>query len=421
MTRTISIPTDVAQGPRAAIPTRGPLRIAVVTPELHRHGGTERGNAEVVARLVREHRVCLFAHYWEPDGTPNLCFHRVPVLPWPGLVRFLSFFAAASLQVDRAARRHGGFDAIYSPGPNCRQVQVSSAWFCQARQLELFRSGRHRPRPETWKDWLKLAHRWFYAATVAKVERMFYSSPRLQKVVTQSHLLARDLTHFYGLPAERTIVAHGGVNAEHFDPRARLALRDAARRELSLAEDEFCFLFIGNNWLIKGLYHVLRALAELDAGQLLIVGADVEQPDSWRRFAAELGVASRIRFLPRRPDVLFYYAAADVLVAPSVYDTFPLMPLEAMACGLPTIISRATGVAEIAGPDDALVVAHPDDTAELAAAMRRAMLDAALRAHLVDNGLRLANSSSWDGIYSAIAAELVAAAERNVAARHLAS
>ena len=326
------------------------------------------------------------------------------------MLRFLSFFVAASLQVHRAARRHGGFDAVYSPGPNCRQVQVSSAWFCQARQLELFRSGRHRPRPETIQDWLKLAHRWSYAATVAKIERMFYSSPRLQKVVTQSHLLARDLTHFYGLPPERTVVAHGGVNSEQFDPRARQAMRDRARTELGLSTEEFCFLFIGNNWLIKGLFHVLRAYAELNRGRLLIVGADVEQPASWKKLACELGVASRIQFLPRRPDVLFYYAAADLLVAPSVYDTFPLMPLEAMAAGLPVLISRATGVAEIVGPEDALVVARPDDTAELVAAMRRAMFDAALRARLVENGLRLARSRSWDTIYQAIAAELLAAA-----------
>ncbi len=60
------------------------MRIAVVTAELHRTGGTERGTAEVVVRLPREHDVCLFAHRWEPDGGANVCFHRVAVMPWPG-------------------------------------------------------------------------------------------------------------------------------------------------------------------------------------------------------------------------------------------------------------------------------------------------------------------------------------------------
>jgi UDP-glucose:(heptosyl)LPS alpha-1,3-glucosyltransferase len=397
------------------------LRIAVVTPELHRHGGTERGNAEVVARLAAENQICLFAHHWEPDGTPNICFHRVRVLPWPGLLRFLSFFLSASHAVERARRRHGGFDAIYSPGPNCRQVQVSSAWFCQARQLAVFRSGKHRPAPATGVDWLKLWHRWSYAAVVARVEKMFYGLDALQKVVTQSHLLARDLQQFYGLNEKRVVVAHGGVNCEHFLPAKRTALRERARHELEIGANEFVFLFIGNNWLIKGLYHVIRALPQVPSARLMVVGLGAERPKSWQKYASQLGVAERIRFLPKRPDILYYYAAADALLAPSVYDTFPLMPMEAMACGLPTIISRTTGVAEIVGPDDTLVVEQLDDSAELTAAMRRMVEDAELRARLVANGLRLARRHPWDGICRAIAAELLRTAEANAAAQRVKS
>ncbi len=391
------------------------LRIAVVTPEMIRTRGTERANAEMVARLARENRICLFAHHWEPDGTPGICFHRVPVMPWPGLLRFLTFFASATWQVRRAERRHGTYDAVYSPGPNCRQVQVSSAWFCQARQLALFRSGKHRPQPATWLDWLKLAHRWSYAAVVSAVERHFYSLPTLRRVVTQSHLLAGDLAGFYGLPPERIVVAHGGVNSAHFEPAQRLVLRDRARRELGIPADEFAFFFIGNNWLIKGLYHVMEALARVPRGTLYVVGVEFEPPHSWQKHSRALGIASRVCYLPRRPDVIYYYAAADALVAPSVYDTFPLMPLEAMACGLPVIISRNTGVAEIVRDDDCLVVSQLDDPAELAEALRRISEDAGLRARLAANGLELACQRPWDGIYRAISAELVALARTRAA------
>jgi glycosyltransferase involved in cell wall biosynthesis len=410
MTIVLELPGGVDAKPQSG----NRLRIAVVTPELHRTRGTERANSEVVARLAREHQVCLYAHHWVPDGTPNICFHSVPVIPWPGLVRFLSFFVSASLAVRAGEKRHGGYDGIYSPGANCRQVQVSTAWFCQARQLDLFRSGRHRPPPASAMDWLKLGHRWFYSWTVAGVERTFYRSPQLQRVITQSHLLARDLEHYYGLAPERIAVAHGGVNAATFDPEERSALRPRARRELGLREDEFVFFFIGNNWLIKGLYHVMRALADVPAARLMIVGADVERPESWQRFSRELGVADRIGYLPRRPDILYYYAAADALLAPSVYDTFPLMPLEAMACGLPVIVSAQTGVAEILGDEDALVVSRPDNTEELAELMRRMQDDSALRRRLVANGLRLAQQNPWDGIHQAVVTELVAMAQRNV-------
>jgi glycosyltransferase involved in cell wall biosynthesis len=384
------------------------LRMAVVTPELHRTGGTERANAEFVANFAREHQVCLYAHVWTPDPGVNVCFHYVPVMPWPGIARYLSFFGAASLAVWLGERRHGAYDGIYSPGANCRQVSVSTAWFCQARQLDLFRSGQHRPRPASVMDWLKLGHRWSYAWIVAGVERHFYQSSKLERVIAQSRLLAGDLAHFYGVPESKLAVAHGGVNAATFDPAQRQALRSLARTELGFPEGRFVFFFIGNNWLIKGLYHVLRALAEVPAAHLAIVGADVERRESWQEFSRELGVAGRIHYLPRRRDVLFYYAAADALLAPSIYDTFPLMPMEAMACGLPVIISGRTGVAEIVGPEDALVVSTPENTAELAAAMRRMVSDSALRARLVRNGRVLAERNPWDRIQRAVERELLA-------------
>lgn len=383
------------------------LRIAVVTPELHRRGGTERGNAEVVARLAEKAGVCLYAHHWEPDGTRNICFHRVPVLPWPGLLRFLSFYASATLSVRAGARRHGGYQAVYSPGANCHAIQVSSAWFCQARQLALFRSGKHRPRPATWVDWLKLAHRWSYASVVTRVEKAFYALPGLQRVVTQSHLLARDLQQFYGLSPDRVVVAHGGVSCETFNPHLRTALREKARTELQIGSDQFVFFFIGNNWLIKGLYHVIRALALVPNVRVLVVGLGAERPESWQKFSRALGVEDRITYLPRRPDIIFYYAAADALLAPSVYDTFPLMPMEAMACGLPVIISRNTGVAEIVGPEDCLVVENIEAPAELAQAMSRMATDATLRQRLSAQGLILARNNRWDRIYQAIADELL--------------
>jgi len=388
------------------------MRIAVVTPELHRTGGTERANAEIVAAFAREHDVCLYAHRWTPDPDVKLCFHHVPLIPAPGILRYLSFYHAASLAVAAGAKRHRGYDGVYSPGANCRQVTVSTAWFCQARQLALFRSGDHRPRPASAMDWLKLANRWFFAWVTSGCERRFYQSQRLQRVVAQSHLLGNDLTNFYGVPASKLEVAHGGVNAATFDPAERLSLRPRVRAELGIPEGRFVFFFIGNNWLIKGLYHVLRAMVEAPDVFVAVVGADVERRESWARFSRELGVAERLYYLPRRRDVIAYYAAADALLAPSVYDTFPLMPMEAMACGLPVITSAQTGVAEILGPEDALVVSNPKNTAEMAQAMRRMASDAELRARLVANGLALARRNPWDRLQQAVTRELFAQAQQ---------
>lgn len=372
----------------------------MVTPELHRTGGTERGTAELVTRLARDHEVCLFAHQWEPDGVP-LCFHKVPVLPWPGLARFLSFYLAASRAVDLASREHGGYSAVYSPGPNCRQVQVSTAWFCQARQLELFRAGKHRPPPVTLVDWLKLANRWSYAWCVTKVERAFYRLPQLRRVMAVSDLLARDLQRYYGVPLENVHVAHSGVNSEVFTPERRAMLREQARRELGVAPNQFVYFFIGNNWLIKGLYHVIQTMPQVPDVHLMVVGLGAERPESWQAFARELGVEHRITYLPRRPDVIYYYAAADALLAPSVYDTFGLMPLEAAACGVPSVITRSMGVAEVLTSEEAIILESGEDVPALAQAMRLLQEDPASRERLSRAGIARARRYSWDGMCDA--------------------
>jgi UDP-glucose:(heptosyl)LPS alpha-1,3-glucosyltransferase len=384
----------------------GPLRVAVVTPSLHRRGGTERTTSEMVARLARKHEVCLFAHDWEPEPGARVCWHRVAVLPGPGLARFLSFYWGASRAVRAAEQREGNFDVVYSPGPNCSEVDVVTAHFCQARQLELFREGNHRPTPASLRDRAKLLHRWSYAWVVARLERRFYQSPRLQRVLTQSELLARDLARYYGLPAEKCRAAYPGVDPAVFHPEVRSALREQARRELGLREDAFVFLFLGNNWLIKGLFHLLHAFRNVPAARLLIVGADGEPPEAWQELARRLGVLERAVFLPRRADVIAYYAAADALVAPSVYDTFALMPLEAMACGVPCIITRRMGIAEVTASGEALVVERPDEHDRLAAAMHSLMTDKLLYRQLAENGVRLAEQLTWEAQYRVTLEEL---------------
>jgi glycosyltransferase involved in cell wall biosynthesis len=385
------------------------MRIAVVTPDLHRTGGTERGLAELVTRLAQSHSVCLFASHWQPDGTPHLCFHRVPAIPAPGLARFFSFYWAATRAVRAAERAEGRYDTIYSPGPNCAQVEVCTAWFCQARQRELLASGRLRPRPARLADWLRLLHRRIYAAGVTRLERRFYTSPRLQRVVSPAQVLKSDLVECYGIAPERIVVGHSGVDAAAFAPELREALRPQARRELGLREGGFYFLFVGTDWVRKGLLTVFEALPDVPHAQLLVVGA--EHPAAWQRVSARLGVAERVRYLPRRADILYYYAAADALVAPSVFEPFGLMPLEAMACGLPSIITRPMGVAELVSHGEALIVDDAWSAAELGRAMRALQTDRALYARLVTAGMARARAHSWDGMCELTIEQLLAVAQ----------
>ena len=111
--------------------------------------------------------------------------------------------------------------------------------------------------------------------------------------------------------------------------------------------------------------------------RLLVVGG--KRLGGWRRAAARLGLADAVRFVGPVDDVLPYYAAADVYVHPTIYDTCSLVVLEAAACGLPVVTTRCNGAAELFHDgDDIHLIAEPGDDAALAAKIA-ALLDPAVR------------------------------------------
>ncbi len=153
-------------------------------------------------------------------------------------------------------------------------------------------------------------------------------------------------------------------------------MRSAARAELNLTDDAFAVLFIGNDWRNRGLPCLLEAIAMLQnfRAQVLVVGTD--SPAPYHESSHKLGLAGRVSFLPSREDVEFYYAAADAYAGPSLEDTFSLPPLEAMACGLPVITSRATGVSEIIHHgEDGLILEDSSDAKTLSEWLTRLATD----------------------------------------------
>jgi UDP-glucose:(heptosyl)LPS alpha-1,3-glucosyltransferase len=85
--------------------------------------------------------------------------------------------------------------------------------------------------------------------------------------------------------------------------------------------------------------------------------------------AASLGVGDRVRFAGPVQDISTWYAAADLLLLPTVYDPFANVCLEALACGVPVVTSAANGAAEILTEETGVVVEAASDVAGFAAAV----------------------------------------------------
>jgi UDP-glucose:(heptosyl)LPS alpha-1,3-glucosyltransferase len=159
---------------------------------------------------------------------------------------------------------------------------------------------------------------------------------------------------------------------------------------------------------------VLDALSQLPENyRLAVVGAQPEIKDYLDVNHAKL--AARVSLIPPTSEVSPYYQAADVYVHPTLIDSFGLAPLEAMAHGLPVIISgpEFCGFGRyVTHLHDAWVLNDPQDAREIARGLFALNSDQALRANLLRHAAKLVGSLSWTAAaqkYEALYAESVQA------------
>jgi UDP-glucose:(heptosyl)LPS alpha-1,3-glucosyltransferase len=132
----------------------------------------------------------------------------------------------------------------------------------------------------------------------------------------------------------------------------------------------------------------------------LVVGNPAARP-AYQAKARELGLAGRVTFVGAMKDVAPAYRAADALVHPTLEDSFGMVVLEAMAHGLPVVVSgpQYCGAASLLHHGfDALVLDDPRDAAGLAASISRLVDDAALVAALSAAARQLAAAHSWHSV-----------------------
>jgi UDP-glucose:(heptosyl)LPS alpha-1,3-glucosyltransferase len=369
--------------------------LAVVSPFIDKRHGTERRVAEWTSRLTSDYDVHVYSQRVEDLDLTTLTWHRIPKLPGPHIGNFLWWLAANHIWRwwDRTFRkiRH---DLVFTAGTNCFDADAISIHIVFAEFVRQVRPELAFAR-NPMRSWPRLIHRRIYYRLIIALERHLYTRPRAQLILI-ARKTAADLDRFYGAHNDLPVV-YMGLDHTIFNPQARLARRDAARKELGIPDDQFAFLLVGNDWLKKGLFTLLEALpllADLPVA-LYVAGSDEARP--YDAPIERLKLAARVRFLPSRGDVAFYYAAADAYVGPSLEDTFAQPPMEAMACGMPVITTSTNGTAEIMTDGvDGLILHDPNDSRTLAAQMRAVCKDASLRARLGERAAETASRYTWD-------------------------
>jgi UDP-glucose:(heptosyl)LPS alpha-1,3-glucosyltransferase len=391
------------------------VRIAVISPSVDKQHGTERAAAEFIERLVARHNdhVDLYAQRVSDlnpkllsddasDDREKITWHRVNNFPGPHLMQFIGW-----LFLNRRARRRNqrSSDVIFSPGINAFDADVILVHAVFHRVAELQQS-----RPSKG---LRGLHRNLYYALLCFLERRVYKNPRIKLAAVSRHT-AGQLARYFA--RNDVTVIPNGVDSDHFSPQAIAVQRERCRQLWNCSPQDFVILLVGNDWRNKGLATLLQAIAQCRdlPLRLLVVGQD--ERTVFRAQAEKLSISERVQFLPPVEDVRTVYAAADLLVAPSLEDSFNLPALEAMSCGLPVIVSPRAGVSEwLTTAKDSIVLNDPEKAEELSAAIQKLAQDPSARNAMAANAIQTAKKLSWDAHTGQLRKLLAQAAEEKAA------
>jgi glycosyltransferase involved in cell wall biosynthesis len=164
-----------------------------------------------------------------------------------------------------------------------------------------------------------------------------------------------------------TALVHNWFDSDSF--RAfDAAFRERARAELKIPRDRFVLAVVGNCSEIKNHRALLEALALLPGPErpLLLHAGDERLAPGERGLAESLGISSDVRFLGPVADVRLPLAAADAYVMPSRVEGLGLAALEAIATGLPAVLSDVGGLSDLRAHFRGLVYVQPTPDSILA-------------------------------------------------------
>ena len=370
------------------------LRIAVLSRNfVATGGGAERYSIAVVEQLAQQHEIHVFAQTIQHQH-PAVTYHTVSTpLRRPRWVNQL-YFATATWWATRK-----GFDIVHSH-ENTWQGNVQTVHVLPVK-YNLFHA----------REGLRRALRWLKVVTSPRLlvylglEKARYSLRNPRVIVSVSRTLNDVMLQTYpGAASAMQFIAPGIDAVPGF---ATPEVKAAARKGLNLPVQGRCILFVGNDFKKKGLPTLIQAVAQLPSDVYVAVAGQSAQLPEMQRAAAHAGLEGRLFFLGAVATMHQAYSAADCLVHPTLEDTYAMVVLEAMAHGLPVVVSAAQycGIAaDLQNGVHALLLPDPRNVQALAQGALAVLENSALAERLSGAGLAFAKRHSWNNVALAHAA-----------------
>jgi len=362
------------------------MRIGIAHIEYSRRKGIERISAELADAVAkRGHEVHFHCVRWMDVSSPAVQFHRVRTIDLANSSRILSYAVSVGLDLKR-----GRYDVTHSYGGvvGCDVITAQSCHraglkIAKALKGEIIRTNVNLGIADRIRLYLEYQN---------------FARRQYRKVIACSTLVKSELMEHYRVPESDIVVVANGVDVEEFHPHNRELFRNDIRSEYRIGKEEILLLFVGHEFARKGLEAAIRSLPILkqQAIKLLVCGGDNPQP--FQQLAVKLGVDQQVIFAGAQTDMKRYYAAADIFVLPTLHEAFGLVITEAMASGLPVIVSKNSGAAidVIEDGKDGLLVSDPRNPEEVAEKVQLLVEEPSLRTRIGKQAREKVMGYSWD-------------------------
>ena len=199
----------------------------------------------------------------------------------------------------------------------------------------------------------RAAHGWWYRLTqryrqTMALEKTVFDAATTTEILLIAPAQQADFMRCYNTPSARFHLLPPGIARDRVAPPDAAKRRQLTRAEYGIPPDGFLLLSVGSGFKTKGLARVLIALAALpqelqEKTRLFVIGKDDAR--RFQRQASRLGISPHVHFLGGRSDVPRFLLAADILLHPAYNENTGTVLLEALASGLPVIVSDVCGYA----------------------------------------------------------------------------
>jgi UDP-glucose:(heptosyl)LPS alpha-1,3-glucosyltransferase len=354
--------------------------IAVVIPKYGLVGGAEQFASELTEKLSIGGRnsFCVFANRWQ-SGSGNVRFHKIPIISFPKFLTTISFAWFAGRRI-----RQKNFSLVHS------HERIFSA------DLFTLHGIPHR----YWVHSVRCKQMSLYDLATAWVEKKLAYEGHCSRFIAVSGLTRDIFLQEYPVHPDSVRVIHPGVNLS--DYAGKSSARHATRKALNIGDDDPVVVFASMNFEIKGLDNIILALARLKQQNqsIRLIVAGKGNIKKYEKLAKDAQISENVIFTGTvtRDKLIDLYLAGDLYMMLSRFDTFGMVVLEAMAAGLPVLISKRVGAKDLVKDgENGFVIPDASDYDHIASRIAL-LLDKKTLAQMSAAAYQTASENTWDKV-----------------------